>query len=85
VPSTSQSGAFLLFGLGAVLNESGTDEISVKRISILNKAEILHRLDFLNINERTVFPYIESSAKYVAKKYSFSGGSNAARRAESTE
>jgi hypothetical protein len=82
---TSQSGAFLLFGLDAVLNESGTDEISVKRISISNKAEILRQLDLLNINESTVFPYIENSAKYVAQKYSFSGASNAARRTDSAE
>lgn len=82
---TSQSGAFLLFGLDAVLNESGTDEISVKRISISNKAEILRQLDLLNINESTVFPYIENSAKYVAQKYSFSGTSNSASRSDSSE
>ncbi|HEX7388129.1 MAG TPA: FRG domain-containing protein [Castellaniella sp.] len=68
---TSQSGAFLLFGLDAVLNEDGTDEISVMRITVSNKAEILRQLDLLNINESTVFPYIENSAKYVAQKYSF--------------
>lgn len=73
---TSQSGAFLLFGLDAVLNESGTDEIGVTRITVSGKTEILRQLDLLNINESTVFPYIENSAKYVAQKYSFSGASN---------
>lgn len=68
---SSQSGAFLLFGFEAVLNENGTEEIGVKRIGVTNKAEILRQLDLLNINESTVFPDIESSAKYVANKYSF--------------
>lgn len=82
---TSQSGAFLLFGLDAVLNESGTEEISLKRISVSNKFEILRQLDLLNINESTVFLYIENSAKYVAQKYSFSGVSNATSRSDSAE
>jgi hypothetical protein len=67
----SQSGAFLLFGLDAVLDEKGTPEINVSRISVSNKAAILDELDLLNINESTVFPYIENSAKYVAQKYAF--------------
>lgn len=67
----SQSGAFLLFGLDAVLDENGSDEIKVIRITVSNKAEILAELDRLNINESTVFPYIESSAKYVANRYKF--------------
>lgn len=68
---SSQSGAFLLFGMDAVLDENGTSEIVVKRITICQKAQILQQLDLLNINESTVFPYIENSAKYVAQKYSF--------------
>lgn len=67
----SQSGAFLLFGLDAVLDESGSEYIKVTRISVSNKADILAELDRLNINESTVFPYIESSAKYVANRYKF--------------
>jgi hypothetical protein len=68
---TSQSGAFFLFGLDAVLDEHGSPEIDIKRISVTNKVQVLKDLDLLNINESTVFPYIETSAKYVAKKYSF--------------
>lgn len=68
---SSQSGAFLLFGLDAVLNEQGTPEIAVRRVTVSDKMEILRQLDLLNINESTVFPYIENSAKYVAQKYSF--------------
>jgi len=68
---TFQSGAFLLFGHDSVLAEEGTPEIEVTRITVSNKASILKELDLLNINESTVFPYIENSAKYVAKKYEF--------------
>lgn len=68
---SSQSGAFLLFGIDAVLDEKGTTDIQVDRITVTNKKEILKELDLLNINESTVFPYIENSAKYVANKYKF--------------
>ncbi len=68
---TSQSGAFLLFGLGATLPEQGNAEITVERITIKKseKENIITELDRLNINERTVFPYIENSAKHIAKQY----------------
>lgn len=68
---SSQSGAFLLYGLDAVMDEEGTSEINVMRITVSNKPSILKELDLLNINESTVFPYIENSAKYVAGKYKF--------------
>lgn len=67
----SQSGAFLLFGHEAVMNEEGTEDITVKRITITNKQKILNELDALNINDSTVFPYIENTAKYIAKKFEF--------------
>lgn len=66
-----QSGAFLLFGHDTTLNEGGTHEISVERISVMNKEAVLKQLDQLNINESTVFPYIENSAKYLAQKFAF--------------
>jgi len=66
-----QSGAFLLFGQDSTLNEGGTPEISVQRIGVSNKRAVLNQLDQLNINESTVFPYIESSAKYIASKFRF--------------
>ncbi|WP_227368854.1 FRG domain-containing protein [Halomonas sp. M20] len=68
---SSQSGAFLLYGLDAVMDEEGTPEITVTRITVDNKEKILKELDLLNINESTVFPYIENSARYVADKYKF--------------
>lgn len=66
-----QSGAFLLFGQDATLDEGGTPEISVRRIAVTNKEAVLRQLDQLNINESTVFPYIENSAKYLAQKFAF--------------
>lgn len=66
-----QSGAFLLFGQDSTLNEGGTPEIAVQRIGVSNKRAVLNQLDQLNINESTVFPYIESSAKYIASKFRF--------------
>lgn len=66
-----QSGAFLLFGHDATLDEAGTKEIVVQRIGVSDKRAVLKQLDQLNINESTVFPYIESSAKYIADKFAF--------------
>lgn len=66
-----QSGAFLLFGQDATLDEGGNPEIAVQRIAVTNKAAVLRQLDQLNINESTVFPYIENSAKYLAQKFAF--------------
>ena len=63
-----QSGAFLLFSL-----ESDIKQIEIYEIKIENKEEILKELEFLNINESTVFPYIENSAKYIADKYKIKG------------
>ena len=66
----SQSGAFLIFGLGATL-AAGHPSIAIERVSINknDKQKILGELDALNINESTVFPYIENSAKYISRKY----------------
>lgn len=66
-----QSGAFLLFGHEAILPEEGNDNISISRITVENKEEILNQLDKLNINERTVYPSIDNSAKHIAKTYQF--------------
>lgn len=68
---SSQSGAFLLFGQDAILDENGNSNIKILRFSVSNKGEILDELDKLNINESTVFPYIENSAKYITQKFKF--------------
>lgn len=69
---SSQSGAFLLFGDNAKLSEVGDDTYQITRYAITEKARMLRDLDALNINDSTVFPYIENSAKYVAAKFRFS-------------
>lgn len=80
----SQTGASLLFGLDATLPEDGNDEIAIERIPVPASAKnrILGELDDLNINERTVFPYIENSAKYLAAKYRNPAKSKKAARAK---
>lgn len=66
-----QSGAFLLFGNDATLEEGGNNDIAVTRIPVANKMLVLKQLDQMNINDSTVFPYIESSARYIAEKFAF--------------
>jgi hypothetical protein len=68
---SSQSGAFLLFGDNAKLNEEGDENYHITRYAVASKARMLRELDALNINDSTVFPNIESSAKYVAAKFRF--------------
>ena len=67
----SQSGAFLIFGLDAVLPEAGNSDVTVDRITIsaAEKKKIVGELDALALNESTIFPYIDNSARYIASKY----------------
>ena len=67
----AQSGAFLLFGLDAVLEDINDFGFEITRylIEANMKQQILLELDLLNINESTLFPYLENSAKYIAKKF----------------
>ncbi|MDP1443794.1 FRG domain-containing protein [Acinetobacter schindleri] len=67
----AQSGSFLIFGLDAeAIPESGNDNFNVYRIRINkdDKKPILDELDLLNINQRTVYPSIENSAKYIKNR-----------------
>jgi len=68
---SSQSGAFLLFGDNAKLNEEGDDTFKISRYAVTDKKRLIKELDAMNINDSTVFPYIENSAKYVAEKFKF--------------
>lgn len=68
---SSQSGAFLLFGDNAKLNEEGDDTFAISRYAVADKKRLLRELDAMNINDSTVFPNIENSAKYVAEKFKF--------------
>lgn len=66
----AQSGAFLLFGLEDRLLQNNPDfEITHYKIRSENKIYILKQLDLLNINDSTVFPYLENSARYIANKF----------------
>lgn len=65
----SQSGAFLLFGHEAQLQDSGQDGLKINWITISNKSQILEELSRININASTVYPSIESAAKHIKAKY----------------
>ena len=69
---SSQSGAYLLFGHKAEFSEEGTESISIKdRINICKKVKekILKELDRVGINQGSLFPHLESSARYISEKY----------------
>lgn len=65
----SQSGAFLLFGMDAALQESGDSEVSVRRIRVTNKKHIMGQLSILNIHASTIYPSLEKSAEEIKNKY----------------
>lgn len=67
----AQSGAFLLFGLDAILDDDNDFNFNITHYIIKSesKQKILEQLDLLNINESTVFPYLENSAKYISHKF----------------
>ena len=67
----AQSGSFLIFGLDAeAISESDNANFTVHKIRIKkeDKKNILDELDLLNINQRTVYPSMENSAKYIKNK-----------------
>lgn len=66
---SSQSGAFLLFGMDAILQEAGDDEVNISRVAITNKGEILKQLQMLNIHASTIYPGLEKTAEEIRDKY----------------
>lgn len=64
---SSQSGAFLLFGLNAILEETGHSHLNVRRITVRNKAHILKGLARFNIKASTVYPGIEKTATDITR------------------
>ncbi|SMC76744.1 FRG domain-containing protein [Primorskyibacter flagellatus] len=64
-----QSGAFLLYGHGAMLPDTGQDGLEISRITVTGKQIILDQLDALNINATTVYPSIEQTAEHVKARY----------------
>lgn len=76
----AQSGAFLLFGIsnGIYVMENEPDSCNDENDTGIkgnllyvkgNKEKILTELEWLNINERTVFPDLEHSAAYINRRY----------------
>ena len=67
-----QAGAFLLFGLNSELKirMNGTP-IGIKRTTIKgeDKVPILKELEMMNISQKTIFPTIDSSAKFISSLY----------------
>ncbi|MBU2956117.1 FRG domain-containing protein [Paracoccus sp. 1_MG-2023] len=64
-----QSGAFLLYGHGAILPDTGQDGLEILRLKIIGKQGILEQLDALNINATTVYPSIDQTAEHVKGRY----------------
>jgi hypothetical protein len=66
----AQQGAFLIFGLKTSLEESNEFEIEMFRTKVAASAknQLLNELDSININASTLFPEIESAAKYIMSK-----------------
>jgi FRG domain len=65
----SQHGAFLLFGHGARMPPEGIDGISVRRINIASKTDILGQLQGININASTVYPSMDKSTEQIKAMY----------------
>lgn len=66
----AQSGSFLIFGLNTQPFEGGNEIFNIHRITIPKemKSEILKELDLLKINNRTIYPSMENSSKYIKEK-----------------
>jgi hypothetical protein len=66
----AQQGAFLIFGLIKELEDENEFGIIVKRFIIPASAKqnIMRDLDMININASSLFPEMESAAKYIMSK-----------------
>jgi hypothetical protein len=66
----AQQGAFFIFGLRSELRENNGFGIQIFRTKVSADAKqgILNELDGININASTLFPEIESAAKYIMSK-----------------
>ncbi|MBB5044996.1 FRG domain-containing protein [Shinella fusca] len=70
----AQSGAFLLFGKDAILEETGHSSLNVQRVVVRNKGSILDQLDRLNIKSSTIYPGIDKTATDIARKHEVKSG-----------
>lgn len=66
----AQSGSFLIFGLNTDPFENGNEIFNIHRITIPKdmKSKIIDELDLLKINNRTIYPSMENSSKYIKEK-----------------
>ncbi len=66
----AQQGGFLLFGLKTLLRDENDFALQIKKVPVPASAKrsILDELDGININSSTLFPEIESAAKYIMSK-----------------
>ena len=66
----AQQGAFLLFGLKTALSDENSAGFSITRMRIpaSSKRKIRETLDRIGINPSTMFPEIESAARYIIIK-----------------
>lgn len=60
-----------MFGTTKELTDTATHEIEMDRIRIDSgyKGKIIKELDLFNIKESSLFPEMESTAKYIKDKY----------------
>ncbi|EAA5207748.1 hypothetical protein DPT62_12270 [Salmonella enterica subsp. enterica serovar Glostrup] len=66
---SSQSGAFLLFGMDATLQETGDDDVTITRVTVKKKDIIKKQLEIMNIHASTIYPGLEKSAEEIKNKY----------------
>ena len=59
----SQSGAFILFGNDFYIPENGINGISIERIRITNKLEIINQLSEYGIDISSVYPGMDNTSK----------------------
>jgi hypothetical protein len=66
----AQHGAFFIFGLQSLLEDPNGFGIKIlkRRVPASAKKGLLDELDSININASTLFPEIESAAKYIMSK-----------------
>ena len=67
----SQSGLFILFGMLKEIDKEGYKDVKISSIAVdkNKKLKIKNTLDMININEKTLFPFIEKTANYISRKY----------------
>jgi len=68
----AQNGAFIVFGMLSEIDDPTSLGIEIERIPVpaSDKRQLIKDLDIIGINQGTMFPEIESAAKYIVGKFS---------------